>query len=174
MVTPPGEPFWQDRLFDYLRDAGVDLFAYVPDSGHGVTIKRANADPDVTAIALTNEIEGVPLLAGYHLGGRRGVLLMQSSGVGNCVNMFSLVQTGRFPLLTIISMRGDFGEENSWQFPMGQGVQSVLETMGIRPLEITSEDDLIPVLSAALRMAFKAEQGVGVLLGQRLVGAKAF
>jgi len=45
-------------------------------------------------VALTTEEEGVALLAGTDLGGARGVLLMQSSGVGNCVNMLSLIRAG--------------------------------------------------------------------------------
>jgi sulfopyruvate decarboxylase TPP-binding subunit len=44
------------------------------------------------AVPLTTEEEGVALSAG----GQRGVLLMQSSGVGNCVNMLSLTQIFRF------------------------------------------------------------------------------
>ncbi len=60
------------------------------------------------------------MLAGAWLGGVRGVLLMQSSGVGNCVNLLSLVQECRFPLLMIVTMRGEWGETNPWQVPMGR------------------------------------------------------
>ena len=70
------------------------------------------------------------MLAGAHLGGARGVALMQSSGVGNCVNMFSFVKNGQFPMLILVSMRGDFGEGNPWQMPMGQTIQPILETCG--------------------------------------------
>jgi len=77
-------------------------FAYVPDAGHRVLIERSLADPDVHAIPLTTEEEGVALLAGADLGGARGVLLMQSSGAGNCINTLSLIRGGHFPFLTII------------------------------------------------------------------------
>ena len=101
----------------------------MPDAGHSILIDRSLADPDVHSIALTTEEEGVALIAGADLGGARGVLLMQSSGVGNCINMLSLIKGGRFPFLTLVSMRGDFGEGNPWQFPMGQATQPVLEAM---------------------------------------------
>ena len=101
---------WQDQVFDLLRQGGVTQFAYVPDAGHTILIDRSLADPDVHSIALTTEEEGVALIAGADLGGARGVLLMQSSGVGNCINMLSLTSGGRFPLLALVSMRGDFGE----------------------------------------------------------------
>jgi sulfopyruvate decarboxylase TPP-binding subunit len=127
---------WQDELYDLLRRNNVTQFAYVPDAGHRILIDHSLADPGAQSIALTTEEEGVALLTGADLGGARGVLLMQSSGAGNCVNMLSLIKAGRFPFLALISMRGDFGEGNPWQFPMGQAVQPVLEAMGVICLRI--------------------------------------
>jgi sulfopyruvate decarboxylase TPP-binding subunit len=101
---------WQDRLYDLLRRHGVTQFAYVPDAGHRILIDRSLPDPGAHSIALTTEEEGVALLAGADLGGARAVLLLQSSGVGNCINMLSLIKGGRFPFLALVSMRGDFGE----------------------------------------------------------------
>src|SRR5437660_10646265 len=165
---------WQHDLYDLLRRNGITQIAYVPDAGHSILIDRCLADPDVHAIALTGEEEGVALLAGADLGGARGVLLMQSSGVGNCINMLSLIGVARFPLLTLVSMRGDFGEGNPWQFPMGQATQPVLEAMGVICLRAERPDEVIPTTAAALTMAFKGQQAVAVLLTQRLIGAKPF
>lgn len=165
---------WPDQLYDLLRTANVTQFAYVPDAGHRVLIDRSLADPDVYSVALTTEEEGVSLLAGADLGGARGVLLMQSSGTGNCINMLSLTKGGRFPLLTLISMRGEFGEGNPWQFPMGQAVRPVLEAMGVIVLAANHPAEVIEVCSAAITMAFQSGEAVAVLLSQRLIGAKKF
>ena len=165
---------WQDELYDLLRRSGVTQFAYVPDAGHRVLIDRSLADPEAHAVALTTEEEGVALIAGADLGGARAVLLMQSSGVGNCINMLSLIKGGRFPFLTLVSMRGDFGEGNPWQFPMGQATQAVLEAMGVICLRIEHPEDVIGTTSAALTMVFKSGQSVAVLLSQQLIGAKPF
>ena len=165
---------WQDQVFDLLRQGGVTQFAYVPDAGHTILIDRSLADPDVHSIALTTEEEGVALIAGADLGGARAVLLMQSSGVGNCINMLSLIKGARFPFLTLVSMRGDFGEGNPWQFPMGRATQPVLEAMGVICLRIERPDEVAAVTGAALTMAFKSGQAVAVLLSQRLIGAKPF
>jgi len=127
---------WQDELYELLRRNNVTQFAYVPDAGHRILIDRSLADPGVHSVALTTEEEGVALMAGADLGGARGVLLMQSSGAGNCVNMLSLIKGGRFPFLTLLSMRGDFGEANPWQYPMGQAVEPVLSAMGVICLRI--------------------------------------
>src|SRR5215510_5938947 len=165
---------WQNELYDLLRRHAVTQFAYVPDAGHQILIDRSLSDPDVLSVPLTTEEEGVALVAGADLGGARAVLLMQSSGVGNCINMLSLIKGGRFPFLTLVSMRGDFGEGNPWQYPMGQATQPVLEAMGVICLRIERPEDVIPTAVAALTMAFKGGQAVALLLTQRLIGAKPF
>ncbi|HTS94225.1 MAG TPA: phosphonopyruvate decarboxylase [Stellaceae bacterium] len=165
---------WQDDLYDELRRSDITQFAYVPDAGHSVLIARSLADRDVHSIRLTTEEEGVALLAGADLGGRRGVLLMQSSGVGNCINMLSLTKGSRFPFLTLVSMRGEFGEGNPWQFAMGQAVEPVLAAMGVICLRAERPEDVIPTTKAAITMVFQSGQAVAVLLTQKLIGAKKF
>lgn len=172
--TPSPGPTWPDDLYDLLRRHDVTQFAYVPDAGHKTLIERSLADAEAHSIALTTEEEGVAMLAGTDLGGSRGVLLMQSSGAGNCVNILSMVKGGRFPFLTLISMRGDFGEGNPWQMPMGQAVRPVLEAMGVICLDVDSPEEVVPTVNAALNMAFKSGNAVAVLLTQKLIGAKAF
>src|SRR5258708_1963030 len=170
-----GEPTgWQDEVFDLLRQHRVTQFAYVPDAGHKILIDRSLGDPDVHSIALTTEEEGVALLAGADLGGERGVLLMQSSGVGNCINMLSLTNGGRFPFLTLVSMRGDFGEANAWQYPMGQATVPVLQAMGVLCLRADNPVEALATVGAALTMVFQAGRAVAVLFTQKLLGAKRF
>jgi sulfopyruvate decarboxylase alpha subunit len=173
-APPAGEPTWPYELYKLLKDSGVTQFSYVPDAGHRVLIDLSLADPDVHSIPLTSEEEGVAMAAGAHLGGEKHVLLMQSSGAGNCINMLSLPQIGKFPFLAILSMRGDFGEGNPWQMPMGKWVQPVLEACDVRCLKVESPNDVIPSVEAGLTMAFQSQESVAVLLGQKLIGAKKF
>jgi len=172
--TNDKRPDWQDELYDLLRRHNVTQFAYVPDAGHRVLIDRSLADADVYSVALTTEEEGVAMLAGADLGGARGVLLMQSSGTGNCINLLSLIKGGRFPFLTLISMRGEFGEGNPWQYPMGQAVEPVLAAMGVICLRVERSEDVVATVGAALTMAFQGGNAVAVLLTQKLIGAKQF
>ena len=165
---------WQDQVYDLLRQHKVTQFAYVPDAGHRILIDRSLADPDVHSVALTTEEEGVALLAGADLGGARGVLLMQSSGAGNCINMLSLTSGGRFPFLTLISMRGDFGEGNPWQFPMGRATEKVLEAMDVTCLRADTPEEALAAVNAAITMVFQAGRAVAVLFTQKLLGAKKF
>lgn len=163
---------WQDTVSRVLQEGGVQQIAYVPDAGHSVAIRDAIADPDVTDVVCTTEEEGVAVVSGAWLGGQRAVLLMQSSGVGNCVNMFSLLTMGGFPFLTLVTMRGEYAEFNPWQAPMGLATQQALELMGITVYRVDDPADVEETVSAALDTAFLAGGRVAVLLGQRLIGRK--
>ena len=77
---------WHDAIFAVLKRADIRQVGYVPDAGHARLIELCRDDPAIRAVPLTTEEEGVALLAGAWLGGQRGALLMQSSGVGNCIN----------------------------------------------------------------------------------------
>ncbi len=165
---------WQHRIYRVLRRHGVTQFAYVPDAGHATLIDLSLEDDEVQSIALTTEEEGVALAAGAHLGGARAVLMMQSSGVGNCINMLSLPRGGRFPFLTLVSMRGEFGEGKPRQLPMGQSVLPVLEACDVVVMAVEAPDDVEATVGAALTMAFKSGAPVAVLLSQKLIGAKKF
>jgi len=171
---PTASVTWPDEIYRVLREFDVTQIAYVPDAGHRVLIDRSLSDPDVHSVALTTEEEGVGLLAGAHLGGARGVLLMQSSGVGNCINFLSLVRGGQFPFLMLVSMRGDFGEGNPWQMPMGRAVEPVLEAMGVVCLRVDEAREAVGTVRAAATMVYQAGQAVAVLLTQKLIGAKPF
>jgi sulfopyruvate decarboxylase alpha subunit len=166
-------PAWPDQVFQKLCEADVKQVVYVPDAGHARLIELCHQS-NINSTVLTTEEEGIGILAGAWLGGQRGVLLMQSSGVGNCINLLSLVKGGRFPFLILVSMRGDFGEGNPWQFAMGQAVEPVLAAMGVICLRVERAEEVIPTVSAALTMVFQSGQAVAVLLTQKLIGAKQF
>ena len=168
------EPGWQDEVYAALRRAEVRQVAYVPDAGHSRLIELAQADPAVRAVVLTTEEEGVALAAGAWLGGERAVLLMQSSGVGNCVNMLSLPVNCRMPLLTLVTMRGEWGEFNPWQVPMGSATEAVLRAAGVHVLRAEQAAEIAAMVTAAAALAFDSHVPVAVLFAQRLIGAKVF
>ena len=162
------------RLFEKLVNAGVTLFTYVPDLGNADIIEIANASNETTAILLSSEDEGVAICAGADLAGGRSVLLMQSSGVGNCPNILSLIKSAGFPLLMIVTMRGDYGEQNPWQYPMGQAAEPILTAMGVQTIWVNREDELNAAIDASLSAAFIGGQGVALIISQRFLGAKEF
>ena len=165
---------WPQETHRVLAAAGVRQVAYVPDAGHKALIALCQADPGMTAVPLTTEEEGVALLAGAWLGGERGVLLMQSSGVGNCINLFSLSQTCRFPLLMLVTMRGQRGEFNPWQVPMGQSCAGHLRQAGVVVEDLAEAEQIAPATAAAARLCFESAAAVALLIDQRVLGIKSF
>ena len=168
----PAAPDWRDQVFETFRRNAVRQVAYVPDAGHSRLIARAHADPDITAYPLSTEEEGIAAACGAWLGGQRAVLLMQSSGVGNCINLLSLIENCRFPLLMLVTMRGEWGEFNPWQVPMGRAVPAALSMMGLSVRRVDAPARMADEVQAGLDDAFLADQPVAILISQRLLGRK--
>ena len=165
---------WPEELFQVLKAEGISQVALVPDAGHAQLIRMCLADNTIRVVTLTTEEEGVAMLSGAWMGGAKGVLLMQSSGVGNCINMLSLPAMHRTPMPMLVTMRGDWGEFNPAQVPMGQATQAVLEAMGTVVRRADRAEDVAPTAEATLRLAFNTFRATATLIGQRVLGAKTF
>ena len=165
---------WPDRLFETLKRGGIRQVGYVPDAGHSRLIERCRADADIRDVVLSTEEEGVALAAGAWLGGERAALLMQSSGLGNCVNMFSLARSCRFPLLMLITMRGEWEEFNPWQVPMGSIVEPVLALCEAEVYRATKPEEVEAAAERAAQHVFGDERIGAVILSQQLIGRKVW
>lgn len=163
---------WPLALYEVLKAAGIRQMSYVPDAGHATLIRLFAADAEVTTNVLTTEEEGIALATGAWLGGQRAVVLMQSSGVGNCINMLSLPVQTRTPLLMLVTMRGEWAEFNPWQVPMGRATEAALTAIGVTVRRAETGPDLVETVAQAADMAFDADQPIAVLIGQRLLGKK--
>ncbi len=163
---------WPDEIFTTLKALKIRHVAFVPDAGHTKLINLAIAEGSMEATVLTTEEEGIGYLAGAWLGGERGVLLMQSSGVGNCINMLSLTASCRFPLLMLVTMRGEWAEFNPWQQPMSNATAPSLELMGVQTRHVEEPAEVAPIVSALGEQVFAGDLAGAVLLGQKLVGKK--
>ena len=165
---------WPEEIHRELKAAGIRIVGYVPDAGHKRLIEMCQGDKSMRAVVLSTEEEGIGLAAGAWLGGERSVLLMQSSGVGNVINVLGMVKECRFPLVTLVTMRGQEGEFNPWQVPMGQATRGVLEAMDTVVQVPKDEKDIAPTVNAALRLAYNSYASVAVLIPQRIIGIKSF
>jgi sulfopyruvate decarboxylase alpha subunit len=163
---------WPDAILAQFRRVGIRQVGYVPDAGHSRLIALCVADPDIHDVVLTTEEEGVGLVAGAALGGERAALLMQSSGVGNCINMFSLLRNCGFPCLLLITMRGEFAEFNPWQVPMASITEESLKLSGFLTYRVEEAADVDEVVGAGCDMAFAGDLQIAILLSQRLIGRK--
>jgi sulfopyruvate decarboxylase TPP-binding subunit len=161
---------WPDRLHAVLKRHAIKQVGYVADNGIARLIDLCERDNDVTEVALTSEAEGAGLVLGAALGGERAALLMQSSGVGNCINTFSILKNCAIPCVLVVSMRGEFADFNPWQVPMGSITEPVLKLCGFQCYRIDNEADVESVTDAACGMAFGGgNRQVAILLSQRMV-----
>jgi len=165
---------WSAELFTLLRDAGVDLFTHVPDAGNDRLIGLAEESNDTRVVLLTSEEEGVAICAGADLVGGRGVICMQSSGLGNCPNILSLAKGARFPILMMITRRGDYGEQNPWQYPMGEATDEILRLMGVNIFRVDYPHELEQAVTSAVGAVWPGAQSAAIVLSQKFLGSKAF
>lgn len=165
---------WPQEIYNALKDAEVRIVGYVPDGGHKRLIELCIADPHVRCVVLSTEEEGIALATGAWLGGVRCALLMQSSGVGNCINVLGMTQECRLPLLLLVTMRGEQGEFNPWQVPMGQATRSVLESMSVVVHRVAAAEEAAPSVAAAAKRAYLESSAQAVLIAQQVVGIKSF
>ena len=163
---------WQRQIFNVFKAGKIAHVSYVPDGGHKGLIALCRNAPEMGTTALTTEEEGVGLAAGLWLGGKRSALLMQSSGVGNCVNTFALTEACRIPLLLLVTMRGEFAEYIPFQIPMGKRTPDVLNVMGFDVYRAETAEEVSNVVSGAIDQAFFSNRAVAVLLSQRMIGRK--
>ena len=165
---------WPLEVHRILAGAKLRQIGYVPDAGHKRLIELCRADGAMRAIPLTTEEEGVGLAVGAWLGGERCALLMQSSGVGNLINVLAMIKECRFPLPMLITMRGEYGEFNPWQVPMGQATPAVLEAMGVVVQPVREAACVPAAVDAALRLAYNSYVATAVLISQKVLGIKSF
>jgi sulfopyruvate decarboxylase alpha subunit len=164
------QPDWPQEVHCALSVAQVRVVGYVPDAGHSRLIELCQRDRKMRAVVLTTEEEGIGLAAGAWLGGEKSVLLMQSSGVGNVINAVGMLKTCRIPLVMIVTMRGEAGEFNSWQAPMGEATPAVLEAMGVSVQRAARTEEVAPLVSNSL----KNPHATAVLISQLVIGIKSF
>lgn len=160
---------WPDAIFQVLKEFQTRQVAYVPDGGHAKLIGKIHQERSMRAIPLTTEEEGIGIVTGAWLGGARAALLMQSSGVGNCVNMLSLIHICRIPLLTLVTMRGEWGEFNPWQVPMGMGTPAAFKLMGVELMRADTAEAVPGVVRAAASMVYLGGTPCAVLLSHHPV-----
>jgi sulfopyruvate decarboxylase alpha subunit len=166
------EPDWPDQIHDIFQRSAIRQVGYVPDAGHARLIERCRADASIRDVVLTTEEEGIALAAGAWLGGQRSAILMQSSGVGNCINMLSLIRSCRLPLLMLVTMRGEWEEFNPWQVPMGTTTEAALKLCDVVVHRAYEARDVVETVRDAVDVAFTEGEAAAVLLSQRLIGRK--
>lgn len=164
---------WEETLRQGFKANGIQLICYLPDITMSDLIDLLLKDDSFKVVPLTREEEGVGILAGGFMGGMRGAMLLQSTGLGNSINaLTSLSIPQQLPFLMLMNPRGDLGEPNPFQVPMGKVLEPILDLMGIQHATLEREETVRPLLDRACRTAFRANQPVALLLTRELTGGR--
>jgi sulfopyruvate decarboxylase alpha subunit len=165
---------WPADVFREIKARDIKTVCTVPDGGLTGLLQMVDADQTMRLVTLSTEEEGIGVATGQWLGGTRAMIAMQSSGVGNCINALGLPTAFRAPCLMLVTMRGQWGEFNPWQVPMGQAVRPALEAVGVKCFPVDKAEEVGEVFVAAADMAFHGHLSAAVLISQRVIGAKGF
>ena len=164
---------WPNQIVSVLKASDICSIAFVPDSVIGSILKAAEKDSFFHLTTLAREEEGVGVLTGEYLGGRRGALMMQSAGFGNCINaLASLAIPYQIPFLILISQRGELGEFNACHVTMGKALRRIMDAIGIQHFTVEHHDSLEIILNGAIKTAYASDRPVAVILSTILVGWK--
>ena len=164
---------WPRKIVSLLKANDICSISFIPDSIIGQILKEAEKDPFFHFTTLAREEEGIGIITGEYLGGRYGVLMMQSAGLGNCVNaLASLAIPYQIPFLMLISQRGELGEFNACHVVLGKALRRILDALGIQHYTVDREDELETIVDGAIKTAYTSEQPVAVILSTVLVGWK--
>ena len=169
-----GSSNWSEDVLRAIEARKITTVCTIPDGGLTQLLTLIETHKSVRLVTLSTEEEGVGIATGCWLGGGRAMLAMQSSGVGNCINALGLPAAFRAPCLLLVTMRGQWGEFNPWQVPMGQAVRPALEAVGVKCYPVDRAEEIGETFAAAADFAFNSRVSAAVLVAQRVIGAKGF
>ncbi len=164
---------WAKEMVGVLKSYNVRFICYVPDAKGEKILEVAREDDFFEILPLAREEEGIGVVCGQAVGGERGVVLMPTAGFGNSINaLASLAIPYKFSLPMIIGVRGDLGEFNQAQIPMGQALSAILDSLRIPTFRLTREEDAAKMTEGALRVSYANESPVAILVTNEMAGWK--
>ncbi|MDR2966978.1 MAG: sulfopyruvate decarboxylase subunit alpha [Methanobacteriaceae archaeon] len=154
-----------EAVYQGLKRAKIDFIVSLPCVNLGKILKIIETDEKIIHVPVTREEEGIGICAGAFLGGKKTAILMQNSGLGNCVNaLTSLYQLYSLPLVMIMSHRGTKGEPIIGQVPMGIATPKILEAMDLKYFNPKTPEEAIETVANSWNISMSEKRPVSVLL----------
>ncbi|SDK57604.1 thiamine pyrophosphate-binding protein [Natronorubrum texcoconense] len=164
---------WIPDAVEALKQADVEVVAHLPDSKIGPLIEAVESDSAFETVQVAREEAAIGVLTGAWVGGTRGALLCQSSGLANAINAIgSLTLPARTPFFAVVTRRGNLGEFNVAQVPVGYNIDRILDDFGVRNDTVTEADDVGHHIRLAAESAFSTATPYIILLEQTVTGSK--
>jgi len=164
---------WAETILESLKQNQIRVISYVPDAIVWKVLEKTQADPFFHMVRATREDEAIGVIAGAYAGGLRGAVFMQNSGLGNCINaLTSLCIAARVPVPMFITMRGELGEANLAQLPMGRALRPIMDALGLHHFTVSHQDEVAKIVDGAIKVCYTGRLPVGLLLSTLLTGGK--
>ena len=158
---------------DGLLEIGYDYFCSVPCSYFGSVLSELESRPEVVYQVASVEAEAIAMAAGAALAGRNALVMIQNSGLGNCINpISSLLDPFEIPLVLLVSHRGatpDAPQHNM----MGSITKDLLSLVSMPPRDVPSgQAEALEVFAQTLQRARAQSRPQGLVLGSKGLFAK--
>jgi len=152
-------------VLDELGRCGVTHIVWLPDSETGFMYEAILQSP-IALVPVCREGESMAIAAGLVLGGKRPVVLIQSTGFlesgdsirGLCLDL-------HLPLLLILGYRGYAGRGRPAADSAARYLEPILSAWGI-PYYVVDSDATCHYISQAYEQAQASSQPVAVLVGR--------
>ncbi len=163
-------PEWAAGVCAGLHAAGSRDVVYVPDNPLSHVLAELGARyADVRLVLATREEEAFGIAAGLFLGGRKPTVMLQSSGLGNALNAIgSLLVPYQIPALILVSMRGDAGEWNAAQVPIGRAVRPFFDALAVPHVTVDAAERAADTVRIAAATAFQTRIAGACILPRRV------
>ena len=164
---------WSESIVACLKRHEIRMIAYLPDTIVYRVLSLIEGDPFFERVPVAREEECIGILAGAYLGGMRGAMFAQNSGLGNCVNaLASLAVPSQIPMLMFWGQRGELGEFNVCQTGMGRAARPILDALGIAHVTLTRPEEVESLTSDGIKLAYTTRTPIGFILPRQLTGGK--
>lgn len=154
-----------ETIYKGIKDSGINFIVSVPCANLKELLNMIDNDKEIRHIPVTREEEGLGICAGAYMAGAKTAILMQNSGLGNCINALeSLYELYQFPLVMIMSHRGTDGESIIGQVPMGKATPKILDSLNLPYCKPKNHEEAYHAVSDSWKQTVKNKKPVSILL----------
>ena len=150
-----------------LKENDIRFMTVLPDDWMSEVYQMVSGDPYFKVVPVTHEGEGVSICAGAWCGGMRAAILMENSGLRAASETLGRIYC--YPVLLLMSYRGDVGDRAYFSRPIGRTTEPILQALGIPYLIVRKEEDIIRSIQDATRTYETAQGSVALLFSGEVV-----
>jgi sulfopyruvate decarboxylase subunit alpha len=154
------------RLVSGLKQAGIDLVAYLPETRLSQILLLLRDDPAFMLVPVASESEAVTIGAGAALAGKQVAIYIECTGLYvSCYTLVSIARRYGVPLLLIVGYLGSMADQrnNNVYAVSGSYVEPLLQALQIQFQVLLTGDRLEGNILDAVRQMHALKLPVALL-----------